>query len=182
MTENVLESEGGTTTSSLQAGEKLSIPVKLSCDEERVFELVPGSPVTAIVEIVASERGCRVDELVLSREGDDEPLTSAIVVDANYPHGLCHHVHHPGEVTVTVYYQQVQHRRLSKRFETVKDILIWAIETFDIDASMATEFELTRHGQKEELPGWEQIGHLAAENCEIALNLVRGDIANGNPL
>ena len=45
---------------------------------------------------------------------------------------------------------------------------------------MATEFELARHGQKEELPGTEHIGHLAGHHHVLELDLVRGDIANGN--
>ena len=36
------------------------------------------------------------------------------------------------------------------------------------------------HGQKEELIGPEHIGHLAGKNCEVELDLVRGDIANGS--
>ena len=81
---------------------------------------------------------------------------------------------------MTVNYQAGQYRRVFKRFEAVKDVLIWAIEVFEIDASMATEFELARYGQKEELFGAEHIGHLAGKNCELELDLVRGDIANGS--
>jgi hypothetical protein len=45
---------------------------------------------------------------------------------------------------------------------------------------MATEFVLTRHGQKEELPGSEHVGHLAGHHhYTLELDLVRGDIANG---
>ena len=86
----------------------------------------------------------------------------------------------PGEVRVTVYYQASQHTRTFKQFEAVKDVLTWAIGVFKIDASLATEFELARRGQKEELRGFEQVGHLAEKNCELELDLVRGAIANGS--
>ncbi len=165
-----------------QAERKFSIPVKLGCIEERFVELELGSSVTAILEVVAAERGCNVEELILVREGETEPLTPAIVVDANYFHQRRHHVHHTGEVAVTVYYQEGEHRRAFKRFEAVKDVLAWAIEVFDIDSSMAAEFELARRGHKEELHGPEHVGHLAGKDCELALDLVRGDIANGSCL
>ena len=116
----------------------------------------------------------------MARDGEGEPLTSAIVGDADYPHKRLHHVHHSGEVAVTVYYQADRHCRVFKWFEAVKEILAWAIEVFSIDSTLATEFELARHGQKEELPAPEQIGHLVGKDCELALDLVRGDIANGS--
>lgn len=91
-----------------------------------------------------------------------------------------HDTRHAGEVEVTVYYQAAQHGRAFKRSATVEDLLIWAIAMFNIDPSMATEFELTRHGQKEELPETERVGHLAGGHRELALDLVRGAIANGS--
>jgi hypothetical protein len=81
---------------------------------------------------------------------------------------------------VTVYYQAGEHAHAFKRSATVEDVLMWAIAAFHIDPSMATEFELTRHDQKEELPGTEHIGHLAKGECTLAFDLVRGDIANGS--
>lgn len=159
---------------------KIRIPVKMGRAEERVVELDLGSSITTILDIVATERGCRVEELVLVREGEDNPLTSAILIEADYPRNRRHHVHHAGEVTVTVYYQAGQHSRTFKRSATVADVLAWAITVFNVDPSMATEFDLARHGQKEELPGTEHIGHLAGPHRELALDLVRGDIANGN--
>ena len=86
----------------------------------------------------------------------------------------------PGEVKVTVYYQASEHRRVFKRFEVVKDVLTWAIEAFKIDANLATEFELARRDQKEELRGFEQVGHLAEKNCELELDLVRGIMPNAS--
>jgi hypothetical protein len=100
-----------------------------------------------------------------------------------YPPEPTDHRHHDGhlarEIRVTIYYEAAEHRHPFTRSATVEDVLIWAIAAFNIDPSMATEFELTRHGQKEELPGAERVGHLAGRHRELALDLVRGDIANG---
>ncbi|GLS37303.1 hypothetical protein GCM10010869_28960 [Mesorhizobium tianshanense] len=159
---------------------KIKIPVKTGHGEERVIELKLRSRVTEIVDIVAAERGCRVEELVLIRDGDDEPLTSIVLIEADYPHKRRHHVHLAGDVEVTVYYQAGQDTRRFRRSATVEDVLTWAIAVFKVDPSMASEFELTRHGQKEELPGTEHIGHLAGAQRDLALDLVRGDIANGS--
>ena len=81
---------------------------------------------------------------------------------------------------MTVYYQAGDDRREFKRFEAVKDVLAWAIVAFKVDASLATELVLVRHGQKDELPEREHIGHLAGKDGDLALDLVRGDIANGS--
>ena len=181
MTDLVDEKDVRPRENSPQAHSRLAVPVKSGHAEEQVVELELGNSVTTILEIFAAERACLVEELVLVREGEDGPLTSTIMVDAKYPHTRCHHVHYPGEVTVTVCYQADRLSRTFKRFEQVKEVLTWAIEVFNIDASLATEFELARHGQKEELPEPEHIGHLAGKDCELALDLVRGDIANGSP-
>ncbi len=117
--------------------------------------------------------------LLLVREGEDEPLSAMILIDASYPRHRRHHVHHQGEVKVNVHYQADIRHRDFKRQATVEDILTWAITVFSIDPTMATEFELARHGQREELPGTEHVGHLAGHEHELALDLVRGDIANG---
>ena len=180
MTDDVEERHVSSCGSSPQAHGKVKIPVKSGYAEEQIVELELCCSVTAILEIVAAERGCLVEELILIREGESKPLTSAIVVDENYPHKHCHHIHYPGEVKVTVYYQAGKQSRVFKPFEAVKDVLLWAIDVFDIDSSLATEFELARHDQKEELHGPEHIGHLAGKNCEVELDLVRGDIANGS--
>ena len=180
MTDSVDGQDVCTGDGCTQAHGKVAIPVKSDIGSDRVVEMELGSPVTDILGLIAPEHGCIADELVLAREGADEPLTSAIVIDQEYPHQLRHHVHRPGEVSVTVFYQADQNCRVFKRFEAVKDILIWAIQVFELDAALATEFELARRGQKEELPGFEHIGHLAGKDCELALDLVRGDIANGS--
>ena len=174
------EGQVGSRGNSRQSQAKIAIRVKTGYAEERVVELEPGSSVTRILEIVAADRDCTVEDLVVLREGERELLTSDLVVDAKYPCECRHHVHYPGEVTVTVYYQAGHQERRFKPFEAVKDVLAWAIEVFRIDATMATEFELTRRGQKEELPEPEHIGHLAGKDCKLALDLVRGVIANGS--
>ena len=158
------------------------VPIRLQTgrSQERVIEIHLGASVATILKVVAAERGCCVDDMILVREGDPAPLTSSIVVDETYPHTRRHHVHHPGELTVTVYYQAFQQSRDFKRFEAVKDVLDWAIQVFDVDPAAATEFVLTLHGEKEELPEPNQIGHLAEKDYALLLDLVRGDIANGS--
>ncbi len=180
MTDSISKRDSGVCGSSPQAHGKVSVPVKLDYAKERIVELELGSRVTAVLEIVSAERGCRVEDLVLLREGEGELLTSDLVVDANYPDKCRHHVHYLGEVTVTVYYQAGQQSHMFKRFESVKDVLAWGIEAFGIDGSLATELVLVRHGHKDELPEREHIGHLTGKDCELALDLVRGDIANGS--
>ena len=180
MTNSVYERESGACGNQPQIQGKVAISVKLGCADDRIVELELGSHVTAVLEAVAAERRYLVEELVLIRDRDADPLGSTTVVDENYPHERRHYVHHIGEVAVTVNYQAGQFRRSFKRFEAIKDVLNWAIEVFQIDESMATEFELARHGQKEELFGADHIGHLAGKKNELELELVRGDIANGS--
>ena len=180
MTEIFEENEAITCGDASQAEPKIAIRVKLDHDEERVIELEQGTSVNLILEIVAAERGCSIEELVLAREGEDEPMTTDVVVDTSYPHNRPHYVHHPGEVKVTVFYQASEHSREFKRFEAIKDVLAWVIEEFKIDSSLATELVLVRHGQKDELPEREHIGHLVGKDSDLALDLVRGDIANGS--
>ncbi len=180
MTESVDERGNHTSDECTQAPGKVVVPVKWDLGDERVVEIELGSPVTVILGLIAAERSCLAEELVLVREGADEPLSSAIAIDENYPYDRRHHVHHSGEVAVTVFYQADRQCQAFKRFEAVKDVLAWAIHVFNVDLSLAAEFELTRHGQKEELRSHEHIGHLAGKECELALDLVRGDIANGS--
>ncbi|WP_428101051.1 hypothetical protein [Candidatus Rariloculus sp.] len=163
-----------------QAETKIAIRVKLDRTDGRVIELVQGASVSRILEVVASERGCGIEELVLVREGEGEPLTLDLSADTGYPHQCRHHVHYLGEVKVTVFYQASQEGREFKRFEAVKDVLAWAIEAFKVDASLATELVLVRYKQKDELPEREHIGHLAGKDSDLALDLVRGEIANGS--
>lgn len=158
----------------------IAVLVKSGLADERTVEVAVGTTVAALVEVIAVERGCRVEELILIREGEDEPLSAAVLIEAGYPGHRRHHIHHTTDVTVTVYYQAEHRHRPFKRNATVEDVLVWAVKAFkDIDPSMAAEFELARHNQKEELPGTEHVGHLAGHSHELALDLVRGDIANG---
>ena len=126
-----------------------------------------------LLEVVARERNCQVEELILIREGEAEALSAIVLIEADYPHHRRHHVHHRGEVKVAVNYQAETRHRNFKRHATVEDVLVWAIKEFGIDPTMATEFELARHDQKEELPGGEHIGHLAGRRHEIEVDLLR---------
>jgi hypothetical protein len=162
-----------------EAPSKCSIAVKLGRDDERVIGVEIGRSIRVVLETIAAERGCGVEELVLYREGDDEPLSEIIIVDTHYPHRHRHHVHHINDVDVTVYYQAGHQSHRFMRHATVNDVLKWAIAKFNVDESMATEFELALHGETTELPGSEHVGHLAGHARELALDLVRGDIANG---
>jgi hypothetical protein len=177
MTEAIADSAGGVAASRPTT---INIPVKIGEDEERMIGATPGSRVTLILEVLATERGCRMEELILIRDGDDEPLTAAVLVEENYPCRRRHHVHRTGEVAVTVFYQAGRHERAFKRHATVEEVLLWAIGAFNVDASMASEFELVRHGQKDELPGTEHIGHLAGHERTLCLELARGHISNGS--
>jgi hypothetical protein len=176
MTQAIAENVGGV------AGTRpatIDISVKTGEDEERIIGAAPGSRVTVILEVLAAERGCRMEELILIREGDDKPLTAAILIEEDYPCRRRHHVHRAGEVTVTVSYQAGQRDRAFERHATVEEVLLWAIKVFNVDPSMASEFELTRRGQKKELPGTEHIGHVAGGEHTLCLELVRGHISNG---
>ena len=157
---------------------KVPALLKAALDDERIVELEPGASVRSILEIFAAERCCAVEELVLIWEGEDGPLAEAIVIGESPGHRR-HHVHYAGLVEVTVYYQTDSRRRAFKRHETVEHVLSWAVKAFNVDPSMATEFELALHGQLAELPGGEQIGHLAGHQRDVALDLVRGHISNG---
>lgn len=164
---------------SRQAEPKITVRVKLGRTDERIFEFEQGTKVSRVLEIFAAERGCDRQELILFREGESQPLTLDVEIVTDYPHKRFHHIHYLREVNVTVYYQDSQDSRVFKRFKAVKDVLTWAINAFNIDASLATELVMVRHGEKDELPEREHIGHLAGRDCDLALDLVRGDIANG---
>ena len=180
VTDIIEENEAVACGDAPQVEAKVAIRVKMDCAEVRVFEFEKGESATGILEVVAAERRCGIEELVLVREGEDEPLVTDVAVDTGDPDKRPVHVHYLGEVKVTVFYQAGHDTREFKRFEAVKDVLAWAIEAFKIDSSLATEMVLVRRGQKEELPEREHIGHLAGKDSELALDLVRGDIANGS--
>lgn len=83
------------------------------------------------------------------------------------------------EISVTVYYGAGEKTKEFRRNATVQDVLVWAITAFAIDPSMASEFELARHGEKEELADNVRLATLVRGNSSLALDLLRGDIANG---
>ncbi|WP_315731544.1 MULTISPECIES: hypothetical protein [unclassified Bradyrhizobium] len=180
MEQDVSDTHVGERASAVQPHGEFEIPVKSGHMDERKVVLPPGARIVAVLELFAAEYGCSVAELALFREGDAEPISELIVVDAKYPHQRRHHVHRVHAVKVTVHYQGGSRHREFARRATVEQVLVWAIEIFGIDASMAAEFELARHGQKEELPGSEHIGHLTGRHDHLELDLVRGDIANGS--
>ena len=158
--------------------EAIKISVK-SGREMHIVEIELGKSVSAILEFVADKHGCSVEELILVRNGEDEPLATVIVIDEAYPHNHQHHVHFKGPVKVTVNYQTAKTHEF-KRNTTVEDVLEWAIRKFEIDPTLASEFDLALHGMKEALPPDEHIGHLAHRHDELAFDLIRGDISNGS--
>lgn len=87
----------------------------------------------------------------------------------------------PGTIAVTVNYQSKTATQAFRPGDTVEDVLDWAlkVEAFGIDPTMASEFELARHGQTEELPPADHLAKLATGAKQLALDLVRGDMANG---
>jgi len=158
--------------------EMVRIPVKIG-HERHFVELELGKNTTAILEFMADKHGCSVEELILTRDGEAEPLATVIVIDEAYPHGHQHHVHFKGLVKVTVNYQTAKTHEF-KCNSMVEDVLEWAIRKFEIDPSLASEFDLALHGTKEALPPDEHIGHLAGRHDELAFDLIRGDISNGS--
>jgi hypothetical protein len=165
----------------LEEAGKVGLIVKTDLREVREVKLVEGARLGAVVEIIARERGVAVEELMIVREGEDAVLAVDLVIGPDYPYKRRHHVHHRSVVNVIVFYGAKQATRVSKRHDTVDEVLDWAVavKEFGIDSTMAAEFVLVLHGQKEELPGDEHIGHLAGREKELKLDLVRGDIANG---
>jgi len=89
----------------------------------------------------------------------------------------------PGTITVTVHYQSKTAAYAFKPGDTVEDVLDWALKVpeFAIDPAMASEFELARHGQTEELPLADHLAKLATGAKQLELDIVRGDMANGAP-
>lgn len=87
----------------------------------------------------------------------------------------------PGTIDVTVNYQSKTATQAFRPGDTVEDVLDWALKVtdFGIDQTMADEFELARHGIKEELPPGDHLGKLATGTKQLTLDLVRGDMANG---
>jgi hypothetical protein len=105
---------------------EISLRVKAGPEEERIIEMQAGQTLAAVLVIIASERAVAVEELIIVREGEIEPLSPLIVIDGEYPHHHRHHVHHVSEVIVTVYYGAKDEHRDFKRQATVEDVLVWA--------------------------------------------------------
>lgn len=147
--------------------------------QERLFQARHGHSLGSILDELSKEIGCRIDELIIVREGERQPVSAVVVVDEHYPAHRRHHVHKPSLVKVVVFYQAARHEHEFKRHQTIDDVRIWAIQSFGIDAGIATEIELALHNQQEHLPIKEHIGHLAGHHHEVELDLVRGPIANG---
>ena len=82
-------------------------------------------------------------------------------------------------VEVTVHYQAASKTKSFKRGAKVAEVLPWAIDAFGIDDAVATELELVVAGTQEELPGSKPIASLVHGGSTLALDLVRGEIANG---
>lgn len=164
----------------LKEAQEVAFLVKTGLTEQRHMNIAYGASLLAIVEVIARERGIAVEELVIVREGEGIVAVD-LIIESGHPHKRRYHVHHRSLVKVTVFYG-AKHQGLDfKRHDTIDDVFEWAValEAFGIDEAMAGEFVLVRHGQKDELPGDEHIGHLAGRETELKLDLVRGDIANG---
>lgn len=91
-------------------------------------------------------------------------------------------VDEPGTIVVTAYYQSKSASHTFRPNNTVEDVLDWGLKVaaFAIDPTIASEFELARHGLKEELPLSDHIGKLATGSKQVAFDLVRGDMGNGS--
>ena len=152
------------------------IPVRFEA-RDFYIEVNPDQTIEHMLTIIATEQGVRIEDIYIVRENEDAPLTCE--QPAHHGHHRRHHVHHRQPVTVAVNYQAASHHREFRRHATLEAVLDWAIGAFGIDPSMAGEFELTRSGSTEELPLSDHVGHLAGKHDVLALDLVRGDIANG---
>ena len=177
MKELIDEAKNNGGTDVVQDGFK--IPVVAGRTENFVAELGYGVSIVEIISTVAAKHGCSVEEFVLIREGEDEPLPPDMRIDADYPHRRRHHVHYASKVRVTVYYQGNGQEHEFKRNATVRNVLVWAIKQYNIDAALATELELSIQGEGKELPEDMHIGHLAGRHHELALDMIRGHISNG---
>jgi len=152
------------------------VPVRFE-SRDLFIEVTADETIEHILTIVATDHALLIEDLYIVLEGEDVPLSWEQPIHGG--HQRRHHVHHRGPVTIMVNYQAASHHREFRRHTTLEAVLDWAIRVFGIDASMAGEFELTRTGSTEELPLSDHVGHLAGKDDALALDLVRGDIANG---
>ncbi|MBX3565589.1 MAG: hypothetical protein KF730_13550 [Sphingomonas sp.] len=154
----------------------LRIPARFEA-RDFYIEVTPDQTIEHMLTIIATEHGLRIEDIYIVRENEDAPLICEEPV--HHGHQRRHHVHHRQPVAVTVHYQTGSHHREFRRHASLEQVLDWAIRAFGIDASMAGEFELTRTGSTDELSLSDHVGHLAGKHNALALDLVRGDIANG---
>jgi len=84
-----------------------------------------------------------------------------------------------GTIGVTVNYQQRAETHAFRPNTKIEEVLDWSVGKFGIDIGMAAEFEIALHGIPGELPGNDNLGRLATGVKSLALDLVRGEIANG---
>ena len=89
-------------------------------------------------------------------------------------------MHGNSEITVTVHYQERSEPYVFARGAKVTDVQLWAIGIFSIDDSLATEMELALHGTTDELAGSKPLASLVHGGSTLVLDLIRGEIANGN--
>lgn len=153
--------------------------LKTGPGDERHVAAPHGATVLTIIQIIAAEQGCAVEELIIIRDGEALPLDLHLVLDADYPRHRRHHVHRKAEVDVEVFYNADAKHHAFPRRTTIEQVLAWAIKAFGIDPVMATEFELALHDHKDELAGDEHLGHLVGHHTHLGVDLVRGAFVNG---
>ncbi|MCB2059319.1 MAG: hypothetical protein R3E09_07500 [Novosphingobium sp.] len=155
----------------------IRLPVRFE-GHDLFLDIGPGQLIEHVLALIAKDHGVLLEDLIVVRDGEDEPADCAHPVHRDHHHPR-HHVHRRNAVAVTVRYQAGAHQREFRRQAPLERVLDWAIGEFAIDPAMAGEFELTRAGSTEELPLSEHVGHLAGKHDCLELDLVRGDIANG---
>ncbi len=139
-----------------------------------------GAPLSAIVELVATKAGYRVEEALLFVEDEAAPVELSLTVGESFPHHRKHHVHRVRQIEVVVNYNRASREHHYPPSTRVEMVLAWAVRAFGIDPSMAGEFELTLAGSEEELPSSAHIGRFVRHpQCRLELDLVRGTISNG---
>ena len=107
--------------------------------EAREMEIDVNAQADVMLRVIADERGCSIEELILVRE-DDGPTGSVRVphgapIGHGYPHHRRHHVHHVGNVDVTVHYQGGHDHREFARHDLLKAVL---------DSARSGDFRSTR--------------------------------------
>lgn len=168
------DTEGGQNA---RGADDRRLPVRFEA-QDLLIDLRPGQLIEHILALIAANHGLLVADLIIVRDGEDEPADCAHPVHHDQHHRR-HHVHRRNPVDVTVRYQADEHHREFRRQAPLERVLDWAIRVFKIDPAMAGEFELARAGSTEELPLNEHVGHLAGKRDCLELDLVRGNIANG---